>query len=67
VCHNHRHHLFSEGEMRDAAKQASFLMLLLAPIISLLLALFNQIPPAAILLIDIIALNFTVAENLERK
>jgi O-antigen/teichoic acid export membrane protein len=47
-------------------KQASFFILLLASILSLLLALLNQIP-AAILLIGIVAFTFTIAEILGRK
>jgi O-antigen/teichoic acid export membrane protein len=47
-------------------KQASFLILLLASIFSLLLALLNQIP-AAILLVGLVAFLFTIAEILGRK
>jgi O-antigen/teichoic acid export membrane protein len=47
-------------------KQASFLILLLASVSSVLLALLNQIA-AAILLIGIVAFTFTLAEILGRK
>ena len=47
-------------------KQASFLVLLLASIFSLLLALLNQIP-AALLLVGLVAFTFTRAEVLARK
>lgn len=47
-------------------KQASFLILLLATVSSVVLALLNQIP-AAILLIGIVAFTFTIYEILGRK
>jgi O-antigen/teichoic acid export membrane protein len=47
-------------------KQASFLVLLLASIFSIILALLNQMP-AAILLIGLVAFTFTIAEILGRK
>jgi O-antigen/teichoic acid export membrane protein len=47
-------------------KQASFLILILASVSSVILAVLNQIP-AAILVIGIVAFNFTIAEILGRK
>jgi O-antigen/teichoic acid export membrane protein len=47
-------------------KQVSFLVLLVASVLSLILALLNQIP-AAILLVGLVAFLFTIAELLGRK